>query len=95
MGKNKLIRHNDGTTSCPNCGDSDHECLAPTEPQHTPTDWELQYDVNDIHLETSINKREVEVYVGGWFLCSVDILNISPEAGKYLFKNALAQVEKG
>lgn len=45
MGKNKLIRHNDGTTSCPNCGDSDHECLAPTEPQHTPIPWQVRNNI--------------------------------------------------
>jgi hypothetical protein len=45
----------------------------------------------DIHFEfeagvSEQNATEVEVYIGGWFLCSVDIADISPEAKEYLFE---------
>ena len=45
----------------------------------------------DVHFEFEARlgnetpHQEVEVYIGGWFLCSVDIKDISPEAREYLF----------
>jgi hypothetical protein len=40
----------------------------------------------ELHLEFSIpDKKEVEVYIGDWFLCSVNIDDISKEAKEYLF----------
>lgn len=41
-----------------------------------------------IHFEfESAQQKEVEVYIGGWFLTSVDIAGISPEAKEYLLKD--------
>jgi len=40
----------------------------------------------DLHLEFSSDKNEVEVYIGSWFLCSVNIADISKEAKEYLFE---------
>jgi hypothetical protein len=37
------------------------------------------------HYEYSADKKEIEVYIGGWFLCSVDLKDISKEAAEYLF----------
>lgn len=40
----------------------------------------------DVHFEFSTDNKEVEIYVGGWFLSSVNILDISEEAKEYLFE---------
>lgn len=54
--------------------------------QHAPTINQQAY--SRTHYELSFNKKEVEVYIGGWFLCSVDIKDISPEARDQLFAKA-------
>jgi len=40
----------------------------------------------ELRLEFSSDKKEVEVYIGSWFLCSVNIDDISKEAKEYLFE---------
>ena len=48
------------------------------------------------HYEYSSDNKEIEIYIGGWFLASVSIKDISKEVGDNLFlQTALAQVEKG
>jgi hypothetical protein len=47
-------------------------------------------DANElIHFEFEAgangDPKEVEIYIGGWFLASVDIKDISPEARELLF----------
>jgi hypothetical protein len=39
------------------------------------------------HYEFSSDKREVEIYIGSYFLASVDIDYISDEARDYLFES--------
>jgi hypothetical protein len=36
-------------------------------------------ELPEIHLEFSLDKKEVEVYVGGYFLTSTDKKSMSPE----------------
>ncbi len=40
----------------------------------------------NVHFEL-VEEDEVEIYIGSWFLCSVDIKNISPEAKEWLFED--------
>lgn len=48
---------------------------------------ELYEDANKyVHFEYSTDKREVEIYIGGYFLSSVLVKDISKEAGQELFK---------
>lgn len=42
------------------------------------------------HYEYSANYKEIEVYIGGYFLCSVDLKDISKEALQYLFNQRKA-----
>jgi len=41
--------------------------------------------LKNTHFEFSVDKKEVEVYVGGYFLCSVNIKDISDECKHELF----------
>ena len=42
--------------------------------------------VENTHFEFSSDRKEVEVYVGGYFLCSVLIKDISDECKHELFE---------
>jgi len=42
--------------------------------------------LENTHFEFSFDKKEVEVYVGGYFLCSVNITDISDECKHELFE---------
>lgn len=47
----------------------------------------IQDNANEnVHFEL-IEEDEVEIYIGSWFLCSVSINDISPEAKEWLFEN--------
>lgn len=46
----------------------------------------LNYEAKShIHFEMDISQNEVEIYIGGWFLSSVQLSDISPQAKEILF----------
>ena len=44
-----------------------------------------------VDFEFDTNRKEVEIYIAGWFLASVSIKDISKEAKEELFKTESAK----
>ena len=44
-----------------------------------------RYAAGNTHFEYSSDGKEIEIYIGSWFLASVDVKDISEQAADYLF----------
>ena len=77
----------------PVCGSPDHADRAQiemaTREGFMPKPSFYKHAGENVHFEfeagSGENPQEVEVYIGGYYLCSVDIADISPEAKAELF----------
>lgn len=48
---------------------------------HASKDVRFEFEAR----KAGVEPKEIEVYVGGWYLCSVSIENLSDEVKAYIF----------